>query len=133
MLSQIHCKCLQGFTWLRGSFLQYLQGKTCLFTDCSEIPADIAGFPCRYFRFPCRYCRKTPVNPCKHLQCRAVIHNRMGRWKNQSGKGKLKGVDETHQSYFTIYINIKWLKKWTLEKEKTQFPVLVLKYCSIFR
>jgi hypothetical protein len=24
-----------------------------IFTDCREIPADIAGFPCRY-------CRKTP-------------------------------------------------------------------------
>ena len=36
-------------------------------------------------------------------------------------------VDE-RVNCFTIYIKL--LKTWTLEIENTQFPVLVLKYCS---
>ena len=61
---------LQMFTGIyrdsAGVFCNICREKPVIFTDCREIPADIAGFPCRY----CRKNLNHPVNPCKHLQCR---------------------------------------------------------------
>ena len=58
---EIHCKCLQGFTGtLRGGFCNICRENPVIFTDCREIPANIAGFPCTY-------CRKNPQSPCKPL------------------------------------------------------------------
>jgi hypothetical protein len=38
---------------IKGFFCNICRKNSVIFTDCREIPADIAGFPCRY-------CRKTP-------------------------------------------------------------------------
>ena len=42
----------------------------------------------------------------------------------------LKGRQAICRVTFTLYINIKLLKKWTLEMKKSHFPVLVLKYST---
>ena len=77
---------LTGVYRTEGFFCNICRENPVIFTDYRKIPADIAGFPCRYCRFslqilqvfpayiadfPCRYCRKTlnhPVNLCKYLQ-----------------------------------------------------------------
>ena len=127
-----HCRCLQGFTGtLRGGFCNICRENPVIFTDCREIagkifkyyrvfPADIVknlyfpckGLKCTYSRRSrrCgRYCRKpprrVPVNPCKHLQCRAylvIIQKALGLIKSARCELRPFLGSHTHTSHVLI-------------------------------
>ena len=52
---------------IKGVFCNICRENPVIFTDCREIPADIAEKPLNH-----------PVNPCKDLQC----SNLMKGWQN---------------------------------------------------